>query len=73
VEPATIGGFARAAVAGVVACKVAVTAGHRCCDIAAGNRTHLVSLATGGSAQILWAAGTGVVWAIIRIGNRCLP
>jgi hypothetical protein len=73
VEPAGIGGFAHAAAGGVVACRVQVTAGHKCCDVAAGNTANLVSLATGGSAQILWAAGTGLQWAIVRIGNRCIP
>lgn len=69
-EPVKAGELGRAVAAGVTVCRVDVKAeGDTHAEIADEQCEYLVSGRTG-SAAILWAeAGTGVKWAVVRIGN----
>jgi hypothetical protein len=69
-EPLRDNAIGRAWVSGVFPARVNVTdEGHRFADVADGDATQLAS-ADAGVAQILWAqAGTGTLWAIVRIGG----
>ena len=69
-EPAEAGAIALGIVAGVAAVRVHVTdADHAYAELEAAEYDHLAS-ADNGSAAILWKeAGTGVLWAIVRLGN----
>lgn len=70
-EPIPAGRIGRAWVSGVCPAQVFVTDGaHQYCEAAAGATTALKSDCFG-SARILWReAGTGLRWALIRLGNR---
>ena len=69
-EPAEAGAIALGIVTGVAAVRVHVTdADHASAELEAAEYDHLAS-ADNGSAAILWKeAGTGVLWAIVRLGN----
>ena len=69
-EPAEAGAIALGIVTGVAAVRVHVTdADHAYAELEAAEYDHLAS-ADSGSAAILWKeAGTGVLWAIVRLGN----
>ena len=70
-EPIPAGRIGRAWVSGVCPAQVFVTDGsHQYCDAAEGATTALKSDCFG-SARILWRElGTGLRWALIRLGNR---
>jgi hypothetical protein len=70
-EPIPAGRIGQAWVSGVCPAQVFVTDGaHQYCEAAAGATTALKSDCFG-SARILWReAGTGLRWALIRLGNR---
>lgn len=72
IDPLGIGNIARAMVAGVCQVKVnIVNTSHIWAECATGITANLVSGATG-SAEMIWKeSGTGVKWAVVRIGNKC--
>lgn len=71
-EPANDGKDALAVVSGVVQVHVSVSdEAHEFADMVDGEMAHLKS-GIEGAAQILWKeTGTGVKWAVVRIGNLC--
>lgn len=73
-DPIDVGRIGRAHVDGVTQVKVNVLdPGHTCCDVAPGDTHKLVSMANGGSAQMLWTetGQAGEQWAIVRLGTNC--
>lgn len=69
IEPVVTNELGRAVMAGVTAAKVdVVDASHRYADVKDGVSNCLASSAAG-TAQILWKeAGTGIKWAVVRMG-----
>jgi len=71
-EPLASGAIGRAYAAGVCAVQIDVPDGEgewRCAEITGGAMANLVAHPQG-SASILWrAGGTGVQWAVVRLGN----
>jgi len=70
IEPIAAGEFGKAVVAGLAVCQVVVTdTDHRFATLIDASTAGLTSAAVG-SAQILWAeTGTGIKWALVRLGN----
>jgi hypothetical protein len=72
-DPIGIGKIGRAVVAGVVPVKVNIlSTTHTSADVVAGSTANLTTVASGGSAQLLWQdTGTGVKWCVVRLGTKC--
>jgi len=73
-EPVASGAIARAVLAGVTAARVNVTdSGNQYADVEDGQCGELLG-GLSGTAQILWKEeGTGVKWAVLRLGNPSQP